>query len=404
MSHVITRIDDLPPFDYLDPQFHGSGRYQVLARLRDGEPGLALDQFGRINVMRYEDVRAVYSDHERFCNVEGGWVASMGCTSGPLFDWQSHALIMAKPPRHTAMRHAVRKINLRLARRMEPEIRERAHALVDSFPAVGTVDLARAFAFELPVQVIMGLLHLPPEDVHLIATLSPHTLPTGPHTIDAANEANRQFRSYVEQRIEDRRANPMEDDILTDIITTADEGNLTADELWATVQTLILAGHETTSSALTTGIYQLLRDPDQWAALKADHTLLPNAAEEILRFEAAVDAMARIVVADTEIAGVALPAGTLLSPSIASANRDPRVFRNPDHFDIYRNNARMQLSFGAGIHRCTGAPLAQVELPAAVGVLLDRLEHAELAEMPTYSSGLFRGFESLHLRVKTRPR
>jgi cytochrome P450 len=404
MSNTGTPAIDLPTFDYLDPRFHGPERYQVLAELRDTDPGLALDQFGRINVLRYDDVRLAYSDHERFRNVETGWVASMGCTTGPLFDWQSHALIMSNPPQHTAMRHAVRQINLRLARRMAPEIRRRAHDLVDTFPTEGTVDLARTFAFALPVQVIMGLLHLPHEDEDLIAELSPHTLPAGPHSIDDANEANRRFRLYVEQRIQERRAAPLDNDILTDIIATADEGKLTSDELWATVQTLILAGHETSSSALTTGIYQLLRDPAQWAALKSDRTLLPNAAEEILRYEAAVDAMARILVVDTEISGVMLPAGTLISPSIASANRDPRKFSDPDRFDIHRDNARMQLSFGAGIHRCIGAPLAQVEIPAAIDVLLDRLEHVELVEEPKYSTGLFRGFEALHLRVKTIPR
>lgn len=404
MSNTSTPIIDLPAFDYLNPRFHGPQRYEVLAELRDTGPGLALDQFGRVNVLRYDDVRNAYSDHERFRNVETGWVASMGCTEGPLFDWQSHALIMSNPPRHTAMRHAVRQINLRLARRMVPEIRRRAHDLVDTFPTDGTVDLARAFAFALPVQVIMGLLHLPDEDEDLIAELSPHTLPAGPPSIADANEANRRFRLYVEQRIEERRATPLDNDILTDIIATADEGKLTPDELWATVQTLILAGHETSSSALTTGIYQLLRDPAQWAALKSDRALLPNAAEEILRYEAAVDAMARILVVDTEISGVTLPAGTLISPSIAAANRDPRVFDDPDRFDIHRDNARMQLSFGAGIHRCIGAPLAQVEIPAAVDVLLDRLEYVELAEEPRYSTGLFRGFETLHLRVKTTPR
>ena len=96
-----------------------------------------------------------------------------------------------------------------------------------------------------------------------------------------------------------------------------------------------------------------------------------------------------------------LPAGTLISPCVASANRDPRMFGDPDRYGIDRDNARKQLSLGAGIHGCTGAPLAQVEIPVAADALLDRLEHVELAAEPRYSTGLLHRFDALHLSAKT---
>ncbi len=400
----MTSAPPIAQFDFLDPRFQGAARYELLAELCEADPPIAVDQFGRHYLLRYEDVRAAYVDHERFRNVETGFVASLGATEGPLWDWQSHALIVQNPPRHTAMRNAVRQINARLARSMEQVIREQAHALVDEFPTDGVVEFSRAFAFKLPVRVIMGLLHLPAEDEDAIAEWSPHTLPGGPQDIDECNRVNALFRRYVEERIEQRRAHPLDDDLLTDVIAAQERGDLTGDELWATIQTLILAGHETTSSALTTGLYALLQHRDQWLALSDDRSLLPNAAEEILRWDAAVESMPRVLAEDLELHGITLPAGTIVALSIASANNDPRVFGQPRRFDVRRANASSHLSFGVGIHRCTGAPLAQVELPVALGVLLDRLEQVEVAREPAYAPGFFRQFDALDLAVRTRAR
>jgi cytochrome P450 len=250
----------------------------------------------------------------------------------------------------------------------------------------------------------MGLLHLPESDTPLIAELSPQTHPAGPDAVEISQQVNAHFRAYVEERIEERRARPLDDDILSDLVVAQDSNMITSDELWATVQTLILAGHETTSSALAIGLHLLLNNRDQTNALNADRSLLPNAAEEILRFDSPVESMTRVLAEEVGLQGVALSPGTLISLCIASANRDPREFAAPDVFNIRRSNARSQLSFGVGIHRCTGAPLAQMELPIALGVLFDRLESVEFDAVPSYAPGFFRQFETLRLGVRLRPR
>lgn len=397
-------LDSLTEIDLFDPRLLDHRLHDAVAEHRESDLPLVVDQFRRVHLLRYADVRTAYIDQAGYANIGTGFVESFGCNSGPLHDWQSNALLVQDPPRHTAMRRAVRHIDARLARRLEPTIREQANNLIDRFPADGVVDFAHEFGFKLPVKIIMGLLHLPEKDEEMIGEWSPHTLPIAWDDIDEANEVNALFREYVEARIAERRAHPLDDDSLTELIAAQVSEGLTDDELWATVQTVILAGHETTSSALSIGLHTLLTHGDYWQALKEDRSLLAGASHEILRWDPAVVSTARVLTADTELHGVLLPEGTSLALCISAANRDPRVFEAPNSFDIRRANASENITFGAGIHRCVGAPLAQLEIPTALDVLLDRLEHVEVARPPEYSPGFLRQFDALQLGVRTRPR
>ncbi|MGB7235352.1 MAG: cytochrome P450 [Rhodococcus sp. (in: high G+C Gram-positive bacteria)] len=393
-----------PVFDEANAQYRGAARHEYLATLREGPVPIAWDLFGRAHLLRYHDVRSVFLDPEGAVNVGAGLAIALGATSGPLFDWQSHALIVQNPPRHTAMRGAIRSINARLARRLAPLIEEQTHRLVDEFPSDGVVDLVHAFCFTLPVRVIMGLLGLPESDEAQIGEWSPRALPSRPEGVPDADRVNALFREYAEARIEERRAAPRDDDLLTDLIHAQDRGDITPDELWATVQTLVLAGHETTSGALATGVHAMLTHDNQWEQLKSDPSLADGAAEEMLRWDAAAPEMGRVLTRDWEIGGRILHAGTVVALNLTSANRDPRVFERPDEFDIRRSNSKEHLSFGVGIHRCTGAPVAQVEMPIALRVLAERLDHLSLAEEPSYDPGFFRQFDSLRVHVRTNPR
>ncbi|MGE0216829.1 cytochrome P450 [Mycolicibacterium sp.] len=400
-SAVSDRVPDaIPVFDYFDADHQGAGRYRFLGELREAEVPLAVDQFGRINLLRHDDVRGAFVDNDRYRSVEAAVAEAMAGGEGPLVDWQRNTLINMNPPRHTRLRNAVRPLNARLARRLEPTIRAQCHRLIDAFPDNGEVDFSTEFAFKLPVAVIMALLHLPAEDEDRIAQWSPKTLPVGPYSVPEANWANREFRSYVEALVDDRRRHPVDEDVVTDLIALQDRGELSHDELWGTIQTLVLAGHETTSGALETGLHALLERPERWQRIRADPALIANAAEEILRWDAPVDVMPRILAEDTVLQGVPLAAGSMINLNIASANHDPRVFTDPDAFDPARPNANRHLTFGVGIHRCVGAPLAQVELPIALEVLCERLSALEVVEVPRYAFGFFRHFTALRVAVR----
>ncbi len=391
--------DSVPVFNYFDRDYQGEGRYQFLAKLRENRIPLAVDQFMRVNLLRYEDVRAAFVDNNRYLSGEASVAEAIGGGEGPLVDWQRNTLINMNPPRHTRLRNSLRHFNARLARRLHPMIREQCHRLIDAFPVKGEIDFSREFAFKLPVRVIMALLNMPGEDEGVIGEWSPKTLPVGPDAIEASNCANQQFRTYIERLIDDRRGRPLDGDVVSELIELQNGGDLTQDELWATIQTLILAGHETTSGALATGLYTLLERPERWERVRSARDGLANTAEEILRWDAPVESMPRVLAEDTLIHGVHLRAGTFLNLNIASANHDPRIFESPEEFDMFRTNAKKQLSFGVGIHRCVGAPLAQAEILIALDVLAERLTTIEVVEEPTYAPGFFRHFNELRLVV-----
>jgi cytochrome P450 len=210
------------------------------------------------------------------------------------------------------------------------------------------------------------------------------------------------MREYVEAAIEERRKRPIEADILSGVVAARDQGEITDDELWSLVVSLIVAGHGTTANTIGLGVHTLLQHRDQLELIRGDRAWLQNAAEEILRYEPSLDGPARIANQTVEIAGVEISAEGVLALSLASANRDSRMFPDGDRFDVTRRNANRHLTFSAGIHRCLGAPLAQLQIPIALDALLDRLEVMEPAGEPTLTYSTFRGLSSLPLYVKRR--
>jgi cytochrome P450 len=155
---------------------------------------------------------------------------------------------------------------------------------------------------------------------------------------------------------------------------------LTMEELQGLMSQLVAGGFETTTSALGTGMWLLLRYPDQMAKLRADRSLVPNFVEESLRFDSPVTGLWRTTTCPVTVAGTEIPEGASVMPRYAAANRDPAVFDRPDVFDIERANANRHLAFGMGPHYCVGAALARAELTSAFTACLDRLDDIELAE------------------------
>lgn len=367
---------------------------------------MAVDQLGRPWLFRYDDANTILLDSDRYLAGTTAMADALGFGPGPFVDFLEYGILTSNPPRHTNIRRAARYFSGRLARTLEPTIRESCNALIDEFPDVGGVEFTSAFAFRLPVGVIMRILHLPPADEPLIARWSPLQLPTsGSRRVrEQTDLANRELRAYAERICAERRARPIEDDIVSELVAAQGRGEMSEDDLWSLLVSLIVAGHETTTGALSLGLATLLRNPAQLRRLRDDPSLCRNAADEILRYEPPVEAAIRVPDEDVVLHGQPVAAGTPIMISITAANRDPRTFGDPETFDVGRGDARQHITFASGIHRCIGAPLAQLEITVALQTLLQRLDSVQLASEPVLAKRAFRGLESLPLEIRCRPR
>ena len=298
----------------------------------------------------------------------------------------THMMLMRDPPDHTRLRGLVTKaFTARRIEALRDRIQHMTDRLLDKVAGSGGMDAIRDLAFPLPVLVICELLGIPEADRKRFvsgsssggALLNP-TSPTRAE-LDRANAGSIESRAYFEALFEQRRRDP-QDDLITQLVQAEEAGDrLTTEELRANVSLLFGAGHETTVNLIGNGIYSLLRYPEQWRALRDDAGLVPNAIEEILRFESPVQAVGRSPSELVELHGVTLAKNDIVVSFIGGANRDPAVFEDPERFDITRGDLR-PLSFGGGIHFCLGAQLARIEAAVVFETLLRRFPDMRLVD------------------------
>jgi cytochrome P450 len=245
-------------------------------------------------------------------------------------------------------------------------------------------DVVAALTFPLPAYMIFTFIGFPTEDIELLKgwcgnrALYSWGRPTPTEQVEIAGNMVRYWQ-YCERFADARIADPV-DDFTSDLarVHNADPDELSRAEITGIVYALSFAGHETTTNLTTNALRRLLENPEQWQALCADPTLIPNAVEEALRHDTSVIAWRRITTRPVEIGGVAVPAGARLMLSLGSANRDPARFADPDTFDVHRPNARDHLAFGMGIHFCLGAPLARIEVRTVLELLTERAPDLQL--------------------------
>ncbi|WP_253832290.1 cytochrome P450 [Actinokineospora globicatena] len=315
-----------------------------------------------------------------------------------------NSLLENEPPTHTRLR---RLISAAFGRghteRLRPMVSRLADRLVenlaDRIAADGSADLLEHVAGPLPVEVIGELLGVPAADRGLLQPWSNtivkmYEYGVAPAQAALAEQASGEFAAYL-------RTLTGQPGLISDLVAVRDGSDrLSDDELVATGVLLLMAGHEATVNVIGNGVLALLRYRSQWELLVSTSDLLPGAVEELLRFDPPLQLFERTATAPVVVGEYEVAAGTKVAALLGAAARDPAVFDEPDRLDITRS-PNPHLSFGAGIHYCVGAPLARVEIAAALRALCDRLPGLRLASEPLRRPEfVIRGLQSLPVTVE----
>ncbi|MFE9683958.1 cytochrome P450 [Streptomyces sp. NPDC002701] len=295
--------------------------------------------------------------------------------------------LMGMPPdSHARLRRLVsRAFTARRVAGLRPRIAEITHRLVDDLVAGGgPADLVSGLALPLPTDVICEMLGIPRTDQHIFRSFTEALMSASRFTEEEVAQAAEEYADYLRGYVAQRRAHP-EDDLLSALIEARDEGGrLSEDELLMLTGGMLVGGHETTANQLAGQVLVLLDDPRRYERLVARPDLVPAAVEELLRYVPlwASVGPSRVATEDVEIGGVTIRAGEAVVYSLASANRDEAVFKNPDDIVLDRD-ANPHIAFGQGPHFCLGAPLARAELQCALEALTGRLPGLRLARPAT---------------------
>lgn len=397
------------PFQPTDPDFLRNP-YPTYQRLRDEAPFYWFDGWNAYVITRYEDINTLLRDKRLGRVMENTTSAQPPHISN--HDWQFEmtrvgSLLEIEPPDHTRIKEVFRQtFTPRRVRELSGKVEalcERLAAALLARPS-REAELINDFAQVIPVTVIADLLGIPEAARHqlvpwskaIIGWFEPERTPAAEK---AAIHAAQDFMHYLQRLIPYKRATPT-DDLLSAMIAVhdAEPARLSEQELINNCILLLNAGHEAVVNVIGNGMKALLTHKEQWQRLKAEPALIPTAIEEMMRFDTPLQFFERFVLEDLTYKGMHWPRGTKLCLYYASANHDPAVFENPDTFDITRH-PNPHLAFGLGIHYCIGAPLARVELQAALRVLCERLPDLQLVgETPQYlPKNVFRYLEALHV-------
>lgn len=323
----------------------------------------------------------------------------------PLID--GFSMIDRDAPDHTRLRRLVQKaFTPKSIQALAPRIGELVDGMLDRIAAAGRADLVPELASPLPFAVIAEMLGAPPTDherirelsATMVRSLEPVADPAVMQAIEAADE---ELAGITAEMIAWKRKNPA-DDLMTALIEAEEDGDkLSDDELIAQITLLYIAGHETTVNLLANGTLALLRHPDQLAALRADAALLPNAVDELLRYDSPLQSSRRITVEPTVLSGVEIPAGSFVIGGLASANRDEAHWGpDADKLRLDREGARGHLAFGSGSHHCLGAALARLEASITFERMLPRFPKLALDGEVSWNGRInVRGVASLPVAV-----
>ena len=364
--------------------------YSYLAGLREAAPLHRDERLGGWLLLRYDDVRDAFRDSRLSADRVSPYFERLRTNGVPrrervTFEVLTRWIVFTDPPRHTRLRKLVEyAFRPRAVERMREWIASIAQELVHELRTEREFDFIERFAGPLPVRVICDLFGVPHHNRSDLTRWSADilTLVFGAmHSEDRHQRAERslcEFTELLRDVIAERRRRPGED-LVSDLVAAEERGEvLEEEEIVATCVLLLFAGHETTRNLLANGLKAILEHGPARAALISDPSRMPDAVEEILRFDGPTKAMWRQVAEPVEYGGRQIERGERLLLVQASANRDPRRFHRPETFDIDRRSNR-HVGFGYSIHYCLGAAIARLEGTLGLGAFLRRFPHARLA-------------------------
>lgn len=396
--------------DLFDPGYLANP-YPTLKRLREEQPVVWDDMVKGWVVTRYADVKNILGRANDFSNVriqpfldhmrERG-LTELAEVGESVTSW----VVFTDQPLHTKLRMVLNQAFLPVIPRMEVFVRETVAGLIANLEGRAEFNLLDDYAIPLPTAVIVNMFGLPAEDAPMIKHWSDELAAfiggarLDPHRAERSTEAIRAMRDYFAKAVADRKIN-RGDDVISRLITFSEKSAspFTDEEYVQTCTILIFAGHETTTDLIGTGIYNLLKNPDQLAIVRDDPAIIDNAIEELLRYDNPAGCLVRVSKVDAEIGGQQIRKGDRLFCMILSTSRDPSMFQGADKLDVTRK-AKGSLHFGYGLHLCLGAPLARLEGRIAIPAFLRHFSDVQLTDTPpTWREAyVVRGISSLPLK------
>ena len=354
------------------------------------------------SVSSYDAVMAVDTNHRDFSSQDNIVIGDVNPDElAPMF-------IAMDPPKHDVQRlaaqPAVQRPQLAV---LEPLIRERVADILDTLPD-GEFDWVPTVSREITARMLATLFGIPQEDRYKLIHWSDNATTgeaTGNHEVDmeARFQEGLKCLEYFAGHWMDRQAKPPQMDFISLMAHNPHTRTMLQDnpmEFLGNLILLIVGGNDTTRNSISGGVVQFDRNPEEWAKLKADPSLIPNAVSEIIRYQTPLGHMRRTAARDVELMGHSIKKGDRVVMWYVSANRDPSVFTDPDAFRIERDNARRHMSFGFGIHRCMGNKVGEMQLRILWEEVLKRFERIEVVGEPTRTANNFvMGWDSVPVRV-----
>lgn len=391
---------------HLPPQFYDNP-YPYFHALREATPvrKTGPDSF---LLTRHADLVAVYKDSKTFSSdKKAEFLPKFG--DGLLYQHHTTSLIFNDPPLHTRVRRIIAgALNPRAVADLEPPMIAMVDALLDVMEDKGRCDIIADLAASVPIEVIGNLLAIPHHrraplrdwSLAILGALEPQPSPA---MLESGEIAVRDFLDYLRELVGERRKAPgnPDRDVLTRLIAGEKDGEkLSEIELLQNCIFILNAGHETTTNLIGNGLYNLLEWPDERGKLIAEPSLIDRAVEEFLRFDSPVQLGNRVTTAPVTVGGLDLPAGSFVTLAIASANRDPAAFTDPDRLDVGRS-ANRHVAFASGAHVCVGLSIARMEGRVAIQRFLRRFPNYRLAGSAMRGNRVrFRGFLTMPIDVR----